>query len=166
MWKLCQKYLYFRMTFINVLTNHMFSRILDLWLLIFVSGFFYFSKYVLFHWYQKIVKLWKHVMFYFATIWLVNLLGALCGLGDLIAQTAIDKKSFDAVEWSRVGRFAFIGATLIVRDLFLVLLFNLLEINCSPKISLIFFWGWRLIFLALKTFPPMSLNFFKSRISW
>ena len=47
----------------------------------------------------------------------MNLLGALCGLGDLIAQTAIDKKSFDAVEWSRVGRFAFIGATLIVRDL-------------------------------------------------
>ena len=54
----------------------------------------------------------------------MNLLGALCGLGDLIAQTAIDKKSFDAVEWSRVGRFAFIGATLIVRDLCHVLLLN------------------------------------------
>ena len=55
----------------------------------------------------------------------MNLLGALCGLGDLIAQTAIDKKSFDAIEWSRVGRFAFIGATLIVRNLCLVLLLNL-----------------------------------------
>ena len=59
----------------------------------------------------------------------MNLLGALCGLGDLIAQTAIDKKSFDAIEWSRVGRFAFIGATLIVRDLFLVLLLNLVWVQ-------------------------------------
>ena len=37
---------------------------------------------------------------------------------------------------------------------------------CSQKISLIFFWGWGLIFFCLKTFPPVSLNSCKSRISW
>ena len=34
------------------------------------------------------------------------------------------------------------------------------------KNGLIFFWGWRLIFFGFKTFPEMSLNFCKSRISW
>ena len=44
----------------------------------------------------------------------VTYVGALMATGDVIAQTVIDKKSFNAIEWTRVGRFAFIGATLIV----------------------------------------------------
>ena len=36
------------------------------------------------------------------------------GAGDVIAQTLIDKQK---IEWNRVGRFAFIGATLVVRQL-------------------------------------------------
>jgi len=43
----------------------------------------------------------------------VTYVGALMATGDVIAQTVIDKKSFNAIEWTRVGRFAFIGATLI-----------------------------------------------------
>ena len=39
--------------------------------------------------------------------------------------------------------------------------------NKKIKNGLIFiFWGWRLIFFGFKTFPPMSLNSCKSRISW
>ena len=44
----------------------------------------------------------------------ITYVGALMATGDVIAQTVIDKKSFNAIEWTRVGRFAFIGATLIV----------------------------------------------------
>ena len=53
----------------------------------------------------------------------VTYVGALMATGDVIAQTVIDKKSFNAIEWTRVGRFAFIGATLIVSTYLYVLMY-------------------------------------------
>ena len=38
------------------------------------------------------------------------------GMGDVIAQTAFDKKSLNEIEWSRVGRFALVGSTFVVRE--------------------------------------------------
>ena len=55
-----------------------------------------------------------YLVFHFPSKFQKTCLGVLCGLGDFIAQTAIDKKHLQEVEWTRVGRFAFIGAVLIV----------------------------------------------------